>query len=708
MVNIYKRCILLVAAACLAATSCTTDEALTHAPGKPAEDMDVRLTINTPPAAIPKAPTTKSQTAQESEISEIRVLVFKNDRYDYSADGVINSQSETSTTFNALLKSSSTPVTLWLVANSNEAIDGSGIQYNDTKAAVKQKLLLAHANSGMEYPFPMYGEHEAASLTPEGDNNISGIKMLRAIARADVLVDEAAANFELVSVQLFRANSLIQIIPNAMLQASVTSPSVPEGSAASVNTTSMTTTGNRSESQLYVPESEAPAEGGRNSEATCIVVGGKFDGSPTPTYYRIDFNPGISGHPSGQILRNHKYIFNIKKVGVPGEPTPEEAADKVSAGIIAEVQTWDESTTDMWYEGDYFFGVSRRTVALRPWANMYSQKETIAINTNLGAYSIQWSDASGEPRSGSSPSATSITDDYFTVSLADGTLTVGALTHNRNTADLNDYFVILAGRWKIVITITQYGGLSMRGRNINLLSFYGIGDLGEGGPTDETSADGLAMRRLLNRNFSPGGTFDFGGYHFAERAAIVAATDISATTLALYDVISMNYVQYPSVTLANRIKEWLEAKPNRVLIITTDNQANNENVRKAIGDNLTWSFAGASTPFTVVRDESTKLFTDGPFGAVATGTQFAFADATWGRAANNDPNVTDVLTTNSGAMVMGINKSKRVVYMGESQLFLNRGITNALSANGDLSRNHDLFMANVWGWITETVLAGCN
>lgn len=58
------------------------------------------------------------------------------------------------------------------------------------------------------------------------------------------------------------------------------------------------------------------------SDATCIVVGGYYDGASELSYYRIDFNPGVEGHPFGQVLRNHKYVFRIKKVTGTGGVMP--------------------------------------------------------------------------------------------------------------------------------------------------------------------------------------------------------------------------------------------------------------------------------------------------------------------------------------------------------------------------------------------------
>lgn len=68
------------------------------------------------------------------------------------------------------------------------------------------------------------------------------------------------------------------------------------------------------------------------------MVEGYYADSNTPSYYRMDFDPDNNHNAFGQVLRNHKYIFNIKKVSAPGWSTPDDAAHNRSSNIVAEVQ----------------------------------------------------------------------------------------------------------------------------------------------------------------------------------------------------------------------------------------------------------------------------------------------------------------------------------------------------------------------------------
>lgn len=702
--NIFSLCILLFLC-CLTLVSCVKEESLYTNPEVSNEEATFKLTISTPSITIPQV-TTRSQTEAEAKIQELIVLVFRDDKFQYMAEGLITSSTVASTTLNVVLKSSSNPLTLFLVANSNDVINNSGISVNDSKTVAKEKINRAFLSTGLYPPFPMFGEHEVASLNPNGNNNISGIKMLRSIARADVLVADEVTNFELVSVQLFRASSKIQVIPDLMVNAAVTSPSIPDDAEANVATLPFTVTGNKSELQLYFPESEAPIESNRISDATCIVIGGKYNGSPNTTYYRMDFNTGIQGHPFGQILRNHKYTFNIKRVGFEGESTPEEAANSQSTGVIVDVESWDENSVDMWYEGENYFSVSARTLFLRPWAGTFKQSAQLEVRTNISGYTIQWSDANGTPIEGSSPSATSISKDHCLVRIVNNVIQVIVL-NNEQDADRLDYFVIHAGKWDIVITINQYGLSKHMNDLIRVLSFTEIGDLGTGYANETTATAAIATRQILNKQFCPNGVFKFGGYHFSKLAQVTTGTTLSPTVLSNYDVILFPYNQQQNQTTSNNVMAWLNAKPNRVLIMGADATNTNVNLLATAGDNLGWNYTNSGvTNFNFVVNESNDIFTMyGLFGIVSTNSKYKSYDGIWGRVTNANSQVVPLLETSNGEITLGVNMDKRIVYIGETQMLYNYsgGLSNA---TGAINTDHDRLMANLWAWITEVVLSG--
>ena len=175
--------------------------------------------------------------------------------------------------------------------------------------------------------------------------------MLRSIARVDVTATEVT-NFTLTGVKAYRANNYLQVIPNETGVSRVTLPSVPEGSDRNVDSTVFPVSQenqNIFSARLYLPETESPAPANWVSDATCIVVEGYYAGSDTPSYYRMDFDSDNERNAFGQVLRNHKYIFNIKKVSAPGWSNPDDAANNRSSSIVAEVQAWDDDTICLLY-----------------------------------------------------------------------------------------------------------------------------------------------------------------------------------------------------------------------------------------------------------------------------------------------------------------------------------------------------------------------
>ena len=100
-----------------------------------------------------------------------------------------------------------------------------------------------------------------------------------------------------------------------------------------VNTPVSAVSGNQAVSGLYLSESVSPAESERVNGATCVVVGGKYAGSGEVTYYRIDFDPDDTQGSFGQILRNYRYVFRIRKVTGPGWSDPALAAVNRAASI---------------------------------------------------------------------------------------------------------------------------------------------------------------------------------------------------------------------------------------------------------------------------------------------------------------------------------------------------------------------------------------
>ncbi|GAE86454.1 hypothetical protein [Bacteroides reticulotermitis] len=62
----------------------------------------------------------------------------------------------------------------------------------------------------------------------------------------------------------------------------------------------------------------------RDEETTCLIIGGKYNGSSTTTYYRVNVCPA-AGQQS--LKANGAYTVNITNVTAAGETDPGDAYD---------------------------------------------------------------------------------------------------------------------------------------------------------------------------------------------------------------------------------------------------------------------------------------------------------------------------------------------------------------------------------------------
>lgn len=113
--------------------------------------------------------------------------------------------------------------------------------------------------------------------------------------------------------------------------------------------------------EIYIPERD---KGTKRTDRPCLVIGGLYDGKLT--YYRLDFiKKPTPAPPKDQIdaldiLRNHRYRFNITKVTGPGSDTPEEALLTEPVNIAFDVVVWNDGEIgEIRYDGQYYLAVNK-------------------------------------------------------------------------------------------------------------------------------------------------------------------------------------------------------------------------------------------------------------------------------------------------------------------------------------------------------------
>lgn len=725
--------------ACLLFASCTRppDEIPS---GDPSDGKTlVKLTVSLPQPAIPRT-TTRLPVSDEAEsrIAEVRILVFEqkegNYLYRYMVEGERFETAGNATRFEARLTSTDHPVKLLLAGNYGDAFAGYAPEAGSDEDAVKRALGLSFVP--MTENLPMYGQVVLpAGLQADRENDLS-VTMLRAVARVDVEKDLTADSrpFRLGSVSLYRANDKIQLIPDRL--AATDAPRVDAPSVfptANRRTEPVVTAADgydpASIAGIYVPEAEAETDpSARLSEATCIVVGGYYDQETQLSYYRIDFDPGIAGHPFGQILRNYKYVFRIKKVNGPGWSDPDTAATSKATSIVAQVEAWEDFTTEMYFEGENYLGVSARRITLG-----YSTGKTASMDVEASIpYTIQWLDSAG------TPTGTAVSGIGATTGNANFSVTIGrnpgeeetishlrftALGNNLSDNDVSSVLRIAAGRWRFDVTVTQRNPAKRRNRIIRVLSVTEIGSLGSSTPA---SSNGLPLRRILDNanNFSPTGTVVIGGFSFTEisRAEIQATGTGSASdkeifrsiqkTLNAQDVIYLTYNSPISNELGQSVLAWLRGNANRVLIVGCDTNTTNANLRQYLTADGTWKYynlnnIGGAFKRAATNDANKRFFTS-PFGAVAENAAITRVDDYAGYCSDYPSRVTPLVVSSAigrdNILIVGVNVQDRIVYHGDANLNQTPCLSSQANTNGTVTSDFDRLTANLWAWIVDRVV----
>lgn len=724
-----------VAAALISALSlapgCVRDEGNVETGKKTAK---VIITVNLPEPNLP----TRS-VEHENNIDNLDILVFEDNEGAYEFSYKVTATKLTPLSnqrFQAEVELTDEPIKLLVIANANGLTSDYTPSSGDSEATVKQALVYSTPVDGFATYLPMYGEYELSEGLTEDTGTIA-INALRAVARVDVVTDLVATSnsFVLEEVYAYRVNNKFHLIPAPDVNPDapiVEVPTVPADADMLADPIYLKVAeGTSAIEGLYIPESNTVGQSDdRLTGSTIIVIGGRHNGSETVTYYRANFTPPTDPPTEnfGQVLRNHRYIFNITSVTATGWDTAYNAAINFNSPIQLNIQVWNDFESDISYGIDGF-SISARSLNMRYTANRTKSVDIEATRS----FTIQWLDADGNPTGNAVSSTTteSISNDNFEVAIVEGpgadeySLDFRTLRSNHNgTSRITAKLRITFGITLIDVTVNQdYSGLYSQ-RSINVLSGYdydyALATLGTTLDDDYApyaiwgSYPGVAMRRILDANFAPNGTIAIGGFAFdlvSDDDDYLGTTNmadlaIMQRLIRMQDVIFLTYQTASSMQVSNAILNWLDESPHRVLIIACDNNASNTNLRNADG---TWLFnitTGNYTAATLSGDNAD--FIDGPFGNVSNAA-IVRRDDILGNC-RNYTNVTPLLMhqTTTDAMIIGVNKTRKIIYIGDVDLFMHyttpaSGISNTA---GNVVSNLDILMANTWAWVVEQVIYG--
>lgn len=231
-------------------------------------------------------------------------------------------------------------------------------------------------------PLPLWGEIADVKFPKMGQSTTPSYasSLLRAVARVDVTVDSSITpeDFELVSVSMVNgANSMMLLPDSSSLEPDpirpdhfhAIAPSVPEEADYTVRWDyDSTAIDNNISHTVYIPESDVIMGGTygdvNHDRRTAIVVGGRWHGADSVSYYRMDFLDN-EADTLVDIRRNHLYTFRITRVDRAGAESVMDAYRDPVAGLGADLLLeWDLPDHAFTYSGDEWLSASREELRL--------------------------------------------------------------------------------------------------------------------------------------------------------------------------------------------------------------------------------------------------------------------------------------------------------------------------------------------------------
>ena len=312
-------------------------------------------------------------------------------------------------------------------------------------------------------------------------------------------------------------------------------------------------------------------------------------------------------------------------------------------------------------------------------------------------------------------------------------------------------------------------------KDIRVLSFYEVGYLGQKDNTrnwdNNYGADGakgkhtINLRRMLYEHFGKGKTVESGVISFERADEKCCSKKTFDLDLNRYDIIFLNFDTKPSADMAQKLMNWLNGSKHRVLMLGYDwkhyclspssseseiaclkntnymmfrNNHINEIkphwyncciVNRSIGN---WGDDRDDMliPFEL-NNKTSYFWQTGPFKTSlnsASDQRYWIDDKYWGSAEVQDANVIPLVTyrdarkikkinemhkdgAGDGGMVLGVNPERRIVYIGDCELFDSYCLTKeaekaariTFDKQGNLN-NYGKIMGNLWAWMIDEVI----
>lgn len=350
---------------------------------------------------------------QEKTVKDIQLLVFNtqdesgqdlgesDETFAYEAEVKSKTQEGNTIRIRCALKASpDKPMRVVCIANAPTKIITTDFTNKTKKVILNEDVMKLNFTAkwpteGNSYYIPMWGESDKQTVTRNtkfnscdvtglggtgvNKDNEGVIHLVRALARVDVGVsfendpasEKANGNkdFKIQSVRVYRyATSMYMTGTQSTTfyfngTAREAKPHTPAGVGTAADATPLKFEAakggvNGYVRNIYIPEI---SNQGDKNKRTCLVIGGYYNNSDKETFYRVDFMRTENGTPKYlDVLRNHRYRFNITDIKGPGTSDPGDALITEPVNITCDVIVWDEADIDkIMYDGQYYLSVSK-------------------------------------------------------------------------------------------------------------------------------------------------------------------------------------------------------------------------------------------------------------------------------------------------------------------------------------------------------------
>jgi len=700
------------------------EEEITPPSGGVGASNEISFELNIPGLKIPNI--TRSTVFDEKSIETLDVLVFglpEQGVRKFKRHETITGNNVTGTNGQLSVKLKFTPeeagYEVVFVTNARDIV--ASIGEGDTKLTALKKLSFTEENKWniQNMPIPMYGEIILKGSDIKTGGKIDGIDLVRMLARIDVKVNTDVYNFTLDRVYLLNRYTQGFIAPQWDYNGNVSKGKVTEPNWSSsfsfVDDQAMPNSvleddanivydadplNNNCMGQIYTFESPGKSFSSNEPAATCLVVKGYIDNDLSKAhYYRIDVT-----NEKGEfmpILRNHQYNIEITAVKGIGYNNIKDALDAwtVVSNLHTRTIVWDnEMLSNINFNGQYMLGVQFDELIFSSKGS--TEYNFIATDYEKGITLIE------------KPDWVNISD--FDERQTEVLLEI-MVEANPDVIIREGDIKLQAGRVTHSIKVKQNKKSDRSNSIVNLATVTNIGYMGDQNEGGINSS--IAMRRVLNNQFKMGGKVELKQIN---HTPITNNPTVTEAFLSDKDIIFFPYESIPWNSTVNLIIKWLEASPNRVLIVSFDSKGTNPEVFKLDYfkediSSIRYQTDHKGTDGTandLVHTPGAEYFwKDGPFtnGELIESASYVHQDGIFGVATVPATSKVLPLIEYQGGMVFGVNMEKRIVYIGDSQYGEYKGETRYKgyrfnNKDGEVNNNIEKLFSNVWAWIIDEVV----